>query len=170
MWNIHIQAGLVLRDIFLRDVSLTRLENFHHFPNGRSKFRFNVMWQRRPVAVLVLCWRLTEWRHCHAISHVCGRITLQTRGWCSSPSTALACVTKMSKKRKSSSRSGMQVKNWRKTISVEEKLNVISRLARGELYVDVCRNVSFSYISVSTIRDNADGVTESTKSGTKVLV
>ena len=64
----------------------------------------------------------------------------------------------------------IQVQNRRKTISVEEKLKVISRLARGELYVDVCRNVSFPYISVSTVRDNTDGVTESTKSGTKVLV
>ena len=38
-----------------------------------------------------------------------------------------------------------------------------------ELYVDECRNVSFVYISVSTIRENVDGVTESTKSGTKLF-
>jgi len=49
-------------------------------------------------------------------------------------------------------------------------MDVISRLKSGELYVDVCRNVSFTYISLSTIRDNADRVTESTKSGTKVFV
>ena len=86
------------------------------------------------------------------------------------PSTALVCVTKMCKRHKSTSRSAIEVKNRRKTISVEEQIDVICRIERGELYVDVGRNVSFAYISVSTIRNNADGVTESTKSGTKVLV
>jgi hypothetical protein len=37
---------------------------------------------------------------------------------------------------------------------------------------DASRNDSFAYmcVSLSTIRDNADGVTDSIKSGTKVLV
>jgi hypothetical protein len=39
------------------------------------------------------------------------------------PSTALAFVTKISEKCKSTSLSEIQLKNWQKTISTEEKLN-----------------------------------------------
>jgi hypothetical protein len=38
----------------------------------------------------------------------------------------------MSEKRKSTSPSAIQVKNWRETISTEEKLDVISQLEKGE--------------------------------------
>jgi hypothetical protein len=53
------------------------------------------------------------------------------------PSRALAFVTKMSEKRKSASPNAVQVKNQQKTISNEEKLNVISRLEKGEQIVDI---------------------------------
>ena len=36
--------------------------------------------------------------------------------------------------------------------------------------VDVCRNVRFAHSSIHTIRDSADQITESGKSGTKVFV
>jgi len=42
------------------------------------------------------------------------------------PSTALAVVTKMSEKCKSTSSSAIQVKNRHKTIRTEEKLDTIS--------------------------------------------
>ena len=44
------------------------------------------------------------------------------------PSTPLAFVTKVSEKHKSTSPSAIQMKIWQKTISNEEKLDVISRL------------------------------------------
>jgi hypothetical protein len=48
------------------------------------------------------------------------------------PSTPLACVTKMSEKCKSISPRAIQVNNWQKTISIDEKLDVISQPENGE--------------------------------------
>jgi IS30 family transposase len=62
------------------------------------------------------------------------------------------------------------VKNQQKTIGIEEKLHVISRLEKGEWIVDICRNVRLAHSSIHTIRDNADRIKESAKSGTKVFV
>jgi len=45
---------------------------------------------------------------------------------------ALAFLTNMSEKRKSTSPSTFQVKNWRMTISIEKKLDVIGRREKGE--------------------------------------
>ena len=42
------------------------------------------------------------------------------------PSTTLAFVTKMSEKRKSTSPSAIKVKNWRKTIITEIRLNKLT--------------------------------------------
>ena len=39
-----------------------------------------------------------------------------------------------------------------------------------ERIVDVCHTVRLAYITVSTISDNVDRITESAKSGTKVFV
>jgi hypothetical protein len=62
------------------------------------------------------------------------------------------------------------VKNWRKTISIEERLDIISHLEKGEQLVDICRNVSFGHSSVCKIHKNGDRITESAKSGTKMFV
>jgi hypothetical protein len=62
------------------------------------------------------------------------------------------------------------VKNWQKTVTSEEKLYVISHLEKGEWILDICHNVRFAYTSVHTIRDNADRITESAKSGPIVFV
>jgi hypothetical protein len=77
-----------------------------------------------------------------------------------SSSTALAFLTTMSEKHKSALSSAIQVKNRRKTISIEEKLHVISRLGKGERIVDICRNVTLAHRSVHTICDNADRIKE----------
>jgi hypothetical protein len=37
--------------------------------------------------------------------------------------------------------SAIQVKNWQKTVGIEEKLDIISRLTKGEQIVDICCNV-----------------------------
>jgi hypothetical protein len=66
----------------------------------------------------------------------------------------------MSEKCRSTSASAIQVKQWLKTVSIDGKLDVI---------VDIFRNVIFTHIIICTIRDNADTITDSTKSG-KVFV
>ena len=86
------------------------------------------------------------------------------------PSAILAFVTKMSEKCKSTSHSAIWVKNWWKKIGIEEKLDKISRLEKCERIVDICHNVRCPHSSVCTIGDNADRITESAKSGTKVFV
>ena len=86
------------------------------------------------------------------------------------PSAILAFVAKISEKCKSTSPRAIQVKNWWKTIGIEEKLEEISWLEKGERIVDICHNVRCPHHSVRTIDYNADRITESGKSGTKVFV
>jgi hypothetical protein len=62
------------------------------------------------------------------------------------------------------------VKNWHKTISIEERLDVVSRIENGERIIDICHNGGFDHSSVHTICDNADRITGSVKSGTKLFV
>jgi hypothetical protein len=50
----------------------------------------------------------------------------------------LAFGTKMSEKCKPTSPSAMQVKNWQKTINIEEKLGIISKFAEGDQNFDIC--------------------------------
>jgi hypothetical protein len=87
-----------------------------------------------------------------------------------SSSTALVFLTNMSEKHTSASPSAAQVKNRRKTIGIEDKLAVISRLEKGERFVAMCCNVRLARSSVHTICDNPDRIKESAKSGTKVFV
>ena len=86
-----------------------------------------------------------------------------------SSSTALTFLANMSAKRKSASPSAVQVKNSQKTFTSEEKLYIISCLEKGEQIVYICLNVRFAYSCIHTIRDNADRITESAKSGPTVL-
>jgi hypothetical protein len=72
----------------------------------------------------------------------------------------------MSEKHKFASPTAIQVKNWQKTISTVEKLDVISRLEKGERIVDICHNVRL----VHTSHNNADRIKECAKSGTEVFV
>jgi len=55
---------------------------------------------------------------------------------------------KMSKKRKSTSSSATQVKNRQKTISTDDKLEVLSQLEKGEQIVNICHNVRFSHSNI----------------------
>jgi len=77
------------------------------------------------------------------------------------PSIALAFVTKMSKKRKSTSLGAIQVQNWWKTNSTDKKLEVITWFEKGERIVDICHNVRFIDNSMHTVCDNDDRITES---------
>ena len=63
----------------------------------------------------------------------------------------------------SASPSAIQVKNQQKTVSIEEKLDVVCQVEKGEHIVDICWNVTFAYSRVHTIRDNADRIPESAK-------
>jgi hypothetical protein len=85
-------------------------------------------------------------------------------------STALAFLTNMSEKHKSTSPSAIQVKNGRKTLGIEEKLNVIMRHEKGEQIVDICCNVRLSHGIIHKIHDDADRIKENAKSGTKGFV
>ena len=80
----------------------------------------------------------------------------------------MAFGTKMSQKRKSTSPSAIQVKNRWKTN--KEKLDEISQPEKGEQTVGICYNVKFAPICICIVHDNADRITGSVKSGTKMFV
>jgi len=84
------------------------------------------------------------------------------------PSTALAFVTKMSEKCKSTSPSAVQVKIYESQYWRE--IRHIKPTWKCERIVDICRNVRYAHISVHTIHDNADWITESAKLRAKVFV
>lgn len=75
----------------------------------------------------------------------------------------------MSEQCKSASPRAIQVKNWWKAVSIEEKWDIISQ-CKGEQIVDICHNVRFAHSSVHIICGNADRITDSTKSGAKVFI
>ena len=77
------------------------------------------------------------------------------------PSAALALVTKMSEKRKSTSPYAAQVENGQKTVTIEKIYNVKSQLVKDEQIVYICRNVRCAHSRVRTVGDNADRITES---------
>jgi len=76
----------------------------------------------------------------------------------------------MNEKCKSTLPSAIQVKNWRKTISIKAELVIISWLEKGEKTVDIYHTVIVTHISVCTICHNADRITESAKARTRVFV
>jgi hypothetical protein len=47
------------------------------------------------------------------------------------------------------------MKNRQHTVRIEEKLDIISQLEKGELIVELCLTVRFT-CSVHTVRDDAD--------------
>jgi hypothetical protein len=60
--------------------------------------------------------------------------------------------TNMSEKRRFTSPSAMEVKNRRKTAGIEEKLDVINRLEKGErIFFYICWNVRRARVSVRTL-------------------
>ena len=61
------------------------------------------------------------------------------------------------------------MKNWWKTTSVEEKLDVIDRLEKGEQVVDICHNVGFPHSCVHAVWDNAASI-KGAKSWNKMFV
>jgi hypothetical protein len=52
----------------------------------------------------------------------------------------------------------MQLKNQLKTVSIEEKLDLISKFEKGEQIVDIRHNVQLAHSSIHTIRDSADTI------------
>ena len=65
------------------------------------------------------------------------------RGSCNSPFISIDFWYE-NEKHKSVSPSAMQVNNRQKKISIEEKLDVIRQLGKGEQIVDICCNVGFA--------------------------
>ena len=141
-----VPRSLILHDFFLGDFALTRLENIH---------QLNMIWHERSVATLIFCrtpsitcvhWLC--WSYNHADTSVFS-------------STALAFLTNISEKHKSTSPSAIRVKNQWQPISTEEKLDTWSRLENCEWTVDKCRYVTLTYSSVHIIRDHAVRIKES---------
>jgi hypothetical protein len=62
------------------------------------------------------------------------------------------------------------VKNRRKAINIEDKLDIKSRLGKGDKIVDICRVVRFAHSSSRIIPDNADRIKQTANSGTEVFV
>jgi CENP-B N-terminal DNA-binding domain. len=62
------------------------------------------------------------------------------------------------------------VKNRGKAAGIDDKIDVIRWLEKGERIVDICRNIIFAQSSARTIRDNADRIKERAKSVTEVFV
>jgi len=56
------------------------------------------------------------------------------------------------------------------TISIKEKLDIISWLEKGETIVYIYRNVIVAHSSVCTVCDNANRTTENAKARTRVFV
>ena len=52
------------------------------------------------------------------------------------------------------------MKTWRKSISIEQKLDVINRLAKGEHIANIHRDVDLAKSNAQRIRDNADKTEE----------
>ena len=73
----------------------------------------------------------------------------------------------MSEKRNATSPGESQTKRQRKTICIAEKLEVINRLEKGERIANICRALGLAKSTVRTIRNNADRIKESAKSGTR---
>ena len=55
-------------------------------------------------------------------------------------------------------------------IHIEEKLDIVSQLEKGEQIFEVWRNVRFTHSSIRTVHDNADRLAGSAKSGPEVFV
>jgi hypothetical protein len=62
------------------------------------------------------------------------------------------------------------VKSQRKTISSEEKVDILSQLEEDERIVDICCNVRLIGSSVHTFNNNPDRFKASAQSGTKEFV
>ena len=149
--HLSLQAGLVLCDFFLHSFTLMWLETLHHFSNLRDYFLYNMIWRRHSFAALIFCRRL-------AVSGITVTPLVMYVDWLCwwysdmahlvSLSTALAFLTNMSENCQSTSPSPLPVKNHWKTISIEEKLDVISSLEIGEQIVDMWHNVRLAHSSV----------------------
>jgi hypothetical protein len=77
-------------------------------------------------------------------------------------STALAFVTDISEKHKLLSPNAIQVKNWQKTTSIDEILDIKTSLRKVNQLL-TCHNVRLTHNSIITIYDNADRMKEETK-------
>jgi hypothetical protein len=77
-------------------------------------------------------------------------LVIQSRAHLVSSSKELAFLTNVSENHKAASPRAIQVKNWQKTISIEEKLDVISWLEKGEQITAIWHNVRFIHNGIHT--------------------
>jgi hypothetical protein len=144
---------------FLHSFALILLENLHHFSNLCSNFQFNLIWHGQSMATLIICRRLPEsditvmpsvmcmdwlyWWYNHAVAVV---------------SSSTVFHTNINEKRKSTSPSTIQVKNQQKTISNEEKIDIINQFEQCKQPANICHIVRLPGSSVCTIHDSSDRI------------
>jgi hypothetical protein len=80
----------------------------------RDNVRFNAMWHTRSMVARILCWRLaaSDVTVTASVSYMDYISDINHMGHLVSSSTALAFLTYVSEKHKSTSPSDIQVKNW----------------------------------------------------------
>ena len=134
-----IQEGPILRHFFLCIFTVMRLENLCQLSHIHDNFQFNMTSCGWFLATLIFFRRLLESDVTVMSSFMCMD---WWHGWYNqmahvfSSSTSWAFLTNMGEKRKSTSPNAIQVKNQRKTIGIEEKLDIISWLEKGEWNFD----------------------------------
>jgi hypothetical protein len=125
---VVVQAGLILCDFFLCDFTLMWLENSHHSLHLCDNFWFEVIWHKRSLATLVLCWRPAE--SDVPVTPVTSHWWYNHGGWCSFPFQWHWLLAKKNDICKSTLFCAIQMKSQQKTISIEDKLDVISQLEK----------------------------------------
>jgi hypothetical protein len=72
-------------------------------------------------------------------------LVIQSCAFCTFRFSSIGFWYHRSEKYKSASLRAAQLKNQKKTIGIEEKLDIISQLEKGERIVDIWCNVEFAY-------------------------
>jgi hypothetical protein len=150
----------------LCNLTLMPPENLYHFSNLLNNFWFHTIWHRQSMAARIFCSRLAQ-------SDVIVMLLVTCMVWIHwwydhtaclvSSSATLEIPITFSQKRKCTSSNASQVKNQWNTINIEEKLDVISQLEKGEQIVDTCSKVRLTHNNICTICDNADRIKKSVK-------
>jgi hypothetical protein len=82
----------------------------------------------------------------------------------------LAFLTSISEKHKSTKPGTIKAKNGQKTNGIEEKLDIISQIGKGERIVDICHNDRLAHSCVYTIRDSGDRIKDTAKSVARMFL
>ena len=142
--------------LLLHNFALMQLQNLHHFSNWWNKSLLNTILHTLMCTLMFFSGLATsditvtpsvmcmDWlfRWYHQVAHLV------------SSSVALAFLNNRREKRKSTSLSAIQVKNWWKTIASDEKLEATSPPKKGWMKCHIHCNVKLAHSSPLTVCDN----------------